>query len=567
MEVVTRRQRWLPRLPLPIRVARRGEGLTPWTAATLLLVLLVALPLFTVVYGILGPGSETWSHLASTVLWDYVRTSAYLMGAVGGMTLVLGVSTAWLVTTCEFPLRRLLGVALILPLAIPTYIIAFTYAEIFSHTGPVQELIRWFHPDTPLIGLRRQVMSTNGAAVLMALVLYPYVYLVSRASFLKQTGGVLESARILGRGAWSTFFRVALPLARPAVAAGVTLVLMEVLNEYGAVRYFGVHTFTTGIFRAWAGLADFPAAMRLSGCLLLFVFLLVGLERTQRGRARFQEGAASGRPVPRTRLRGWRGAAALGVCLVPVVLGFVVPVSQLLVWAIHEAPGAMGRGFPRLALNTFALAVVAASLTVLVALVVVYSVRLNPAPLLKLAARVSMLGYSIPGVIVALGLLFPLGFLDRVLDDTMRATLGVSTGLLLSGTVVALTFAYLVRFLAVALTPIESGFERICGKLDETSRSLGSPPLRTLVKVDLPLLKGTLLAAGLLVFVDVLKELPLTLVLRPFNFDTLATRAFQLASDEQVAQSALPALLIITVGLIPVVVLNRIMTREQRTGS
>jgi len=540
------------------------RGVTPWAIFTLLLVLLVMVPLFTVVRGVLEPGSEGWDHLVSTVLGEYVASSAILLLRVGVLTLVVGVSTAWLITTCDFPGRRILSWGLILPLSIPSYIAAFTYAELVNHGGPVQSALKWLLPGVSTLWVRPALLSPVGVSVVLALVLYPYVYLVARTSFQKQTGGVLESARLLGRGATATFFRVALPLARPAVVGGLTLVLMEVLNEYGAVRYFGVPTFTTGIFRSWTGLNDFSATMRLSGCLLLAVFLLVAGERAARGRMRYDEGAASGRPLARTRLGGWRAGVATLVCAVPFFLGFVLPVGQLVAWAARRPEAVLDPRFLQLTGNTFGLALIAAVLTVSAALLVIYTVRLTPTPLLRNASRVSMMGYAIPGVIVALGLLFPLGALDRWIDGAMRQSFGVSTGLLVSGTVTALVVAYLVRFLAVAMAPVDSGFERICGKLDETSRSLGVSPLRTLFRVNIPLLRGTLMGAALLVFVDVLKELPLTLVLRPFNFDTLATRAFQLAMDERVGESAIPALLIVAVGLLPVIILNRLMTRELR---
>jgi iron(III) transport system permease protein len=406
-------------------------------------------------------------------------------------------------------------------------------------------------------------MSLPGAALLMALVLYPYVYLITRASFLKQSGGILESARILGKTPWQTFWGVALPMARPAVAAGLTLVLMEVLNEYGAVRYFGVPTFTTGIFRAWFALGDPAAAVRLSGCLLLFVFVVILLERAQRGRARFDDLSGRARPAVRHALTGGRQWAALAVCALPVLFGFAAPLAQLLAWAVQVAPDALDRRFLGLAMNSFTLGLVGAILTTAAALLIGYSVRLAPTRFLKLLARASSLGYSIPGAVIAVGVLVPFVWLDRQIAAILRATAGLSVGLILTGTVTALLFAYLVRFLAVGLNPIDSGFERTCRNLDESSRSLGASPMKTLMKVDIPLLKGTLAAAALLVFVDVLKELPLTLILRPFDFNTLATRAFQLAMDEQVARSALPALLIILTGMIPVLLLSRIMGRSR----
>jgi iron(III) transport system permease protein len=543
--------------------AQLGLRPTPWTLATLVLVALVLLPLASIFFGVFGEPSETWRHLARTVLPLYLWNSALLVLGVGALTLVIGVVTAWLVTVCDFPGRSLFAWALILPLAVPTYIIAYTYAELLAHTGPVQGLLQLFLEPGTTARLRTGLMSLPGAGVMMALVLYPYVYLITRASLLGQSGAALESSRILGHSARDIFFRVALPMARPAVVAGVTLVLMEVLNEYGAVRYFGVSTFTTGIFRAWFSLGDSPAAIRLSGCLLLFVFVLILLERAQRGRARFGDLSGRYRPVAPFRLGGWHRWAAFSVCALPVVLGFLVPTLQLLTWAVQVAPEALDRRFLILSANSFGLAVAAAGAAVAAALLIVYAVRLSPTPLLRLAARASSLGYSIPGAVIAVGVMVPFIWLDRRVAALAQSAWGVSVGLILTGTVAALVFAYVVRFLAVALNPIDSGFERLCGNLDETSRSLGAPPMRTLVRVNIPLLRGTLISAGLLVFVDVLKELPLTLILRPFDFDTLATRAFQLAMDEEVARSSLPALLIILTGMVPVIVLSRLIGRPR----
>lgn len=545
----------------------RAISLTPWTASTLAVVALLLLPLMSIFVGVFGSPSETWQHLVSTVLLDYVWHSLLLVVGIGALTLVIGISTAWFVTTCEFPGRRLFEWSLILPLSIPTYIMAYTYAALFGHTGPVQTVLQVILDPATTAGLRTGLMSLPGAGVILALALYPYVYLITRTSFMRQSGSILETSKILGKSSWQTFWRVALPLARPALIAGVTLVLMEVLNEYGAVRYFGVTTFTTGIFRAWFSLGDPAAAIRLSGCLLLFVFFLILLERVQRGRARFDGGTARYRPIVRFDLRGWWRWAAAIACGLPVVFGFILPVVQLLIWGVQVAPEAVNRQFLLLTLNSFGLAIAAAIITVAAGLLIVYSVRLSPTTALKLAARASSLGYSIPGAVIAVGILIPFIWVDRRLLAIFREASGASVGLILTGTAAALLFAYVVRFLAVALNPLDSGFERTCGNLDETSRSLGVPPLKTLLKVDVPLLRGTLLSAGLLVFVDILKELPLTLILRPFNFNTLATRAFQLAMDEQVARSALPALLIIVTGMIPVILLSRLIGQHSEYGS
>lgn len=533
---------------------------SPWSAFTLATVAAVALPLATVAASALAPGSPAWGHLVETQLGRQALGSLGLAVGTGLLTLLIGVGTAWLVAVFDFPLRRPLAWGLVLPLAVPGYIIAFVYSEIFAHTGRVQALVRAWTGASSTAWMRELVMSPGGAVLLLSLVLHPYVFLVTRTAFERHGSGVLESARTLGRGRSLSLLGIAIPMARPAIAGGLTLVLMEVLSEYGAVRHFGLQTLTTGIFRAWTGIGDFSATMRLSGVLLLVVAGVILLERRLRGRARYHSGGHSSRPLERTRLMGWRSWAASAACLLPFLLGFGIPVIQLALWSFAEGPPGRGLDFAFLIARSFTLAVAAAALTVLAALIVVYALRLSPGRMLRVAGRLSVLGYAIPGVIVGLGLLFPLGWIDRTIDGWARVEFGRGTGLLISGTVAALLLAYGIRFLAVAMTPIDSGFERICGKLDEMSRSLGVPPLPTLIRVDLPLLRGVLAGALLLVFVDVLKELPLTLILRPFNFDTLATHAFQLASEERIREAGLPSLLIVLVGIIPVSLLHRLGT-------
>ncbi|MEE8146005.1 MAG: ABC transporter permease subunit, partial [Longimicrobiales bacterium] len=346
----------------------RGEfrgGLTRWSASALVAVALTALPLVVIMLGMLGSGSEIWGHLVETVLPVYVGNSAILMFGVGGLSLVIGLAPAWLVSAYDFPGRRTFEWALVLPLAIPTYIIAYTYAGVFEYDNLLPRALSAAWPGMEVWRIRAAVMSREGAMVLMALVLYPYVYVIARASFLRQSSTVLEMARTLGRGPWNTFFRVALPMSRPAVAGGLTLVLMEVLNDYGAVKYFGVPTFTTGIFRAWFPLNDPISAMRLSGILLLFVFTLIIFERMQRGRARFDDGSRGDRPTPRRALGGRGRWLAASVCLLPLALGFLVPVTQLAAWARRAGPGALDARFVRLILNSFSLALAAAAIAVL----------------------------------------------------------------------------------------------------------------------------------------------------------------------------------------------------------
>ncbi|CAN5894885.1 iron ABC transporter permease [soil metagenome] len=534
-----------------------------WTLAALAAVALLSLPLVVVAFGLLAPATETWSHVASTVLSDYITNSVRLVLGAGVLALLVGVSTAWAVTAYEFPGRRFFEWALILPLAVPAYIAAYTYAGMFDVTGPLQRAVRATVPSLADEFLYLDVMNIGMVTLIFGFVLYPYVYLVARASFARQSASLLEASRMLGHGPVSTFRRVALPLARPAMVAGVTLVAMEVLNDYGAVKYYGVSTFTTGIFRSWFGLGDLTSAIRLSAMLMVFVFALMAVERSQRGRAAFAGGRASERPLLRSRLRGHQALIAFAICAVPFLFGFGVPVAQLGYWAAGTAASVVDLSFVRLIANTFLLAGAAALVCVMIAVLLTYASRLNPRPWLRRVSRVTVLGYSMPGAVVAVGVLVPFAWIDHRVDGAMQATLGIPTGLLLSGTLVALVFAYAVRFMAVAFLPVESGFTRICGHVDDAARSLGATPSCALRKISLPLLRGTLLGAVILVFVDVLKELPLTLILRPFNFDTLATRAYQLATDELIAISANYALVIIIAGVIPVVLLNRVVARAR----
>lgn len=538
--------------------------LNSWSILALVIVSLTILPLLVIGIGILTPQTEIWRHLTNTVLPVYVWNSVLLMVGVGTLTLILGLAPAWLVSAYDFPGRRIFEWSLVLPLAIPTYIIAYTYAGIFEYGSTLSVVIDAILPGFETWHIRSAIMSREGAMVIMSLVLYPYVYVIARSSFMRQSETVLETARSLGRGPWSTFFKVALPMSRPAVVGGLTLVLMEVLNEYGAVKYFGVPTFTTGIFRAWFPLNDPVSAMRLSGILLIFVFSLIIFERAQRGRARFDNNSRGYRTTKRRKLGKQGKWLSTITCLLPLALGFLIPFLQLIKWATQSGLRILDTRFIQLTLNSFSLAITAAFLAVFAALIITYAVRLKPIPILRVASKVALLGYSIPGAVIAVGVFIPLVWIDSRLDTFMRSYFQITTGLFFSGTLVALVFAYTVRFLAVALSPLDSGFKNLCGNLDDTSRSLGVPPLKTLWKVDLPLLKGTLLSASLLVFVDVLKELPITLILRPFNFDTLATRTFQLASNEQLIQSAIPALLIITVSLLPVIVLNQLIGKGGR---
>ncbi|MBE2293865.1 MAG: iron ABC transporter permease [Phycisphaerales bacterium] len=532
-----------------------------WTLWVVGIAALLALPILTVFATALQPAGPVWRHLVDTVLADYLANSILLMLGVGIGTLLIGVPTAWLIGVCEFPGRRFFEWALLLPMAIPAYIIAYTYTGLLDFAGPLQSALRetfgWTRHDYAFPEIR----SLPGAVVMLTLVLYPYVYLLARAAFLEQSAAVLEVSRSLGAGPWRRFFNLTLPLARPSLIAGMSLVQMEALADYGTVQYFGVSTFTTGIFRVWFGMNDAIAAAQLAALLLLFVFALLVLEQLSRRQLRFHPTSARQQRLPRLVLRGRRGGLATLACAMPLLCGFVIPASVLAVWAARTMPQMLDERFLRLMANSLLLAMGAAGLILVLALLLGYGQRLRPRPLVRLAVRGASLGYAVPGAVIAIGVMLPLAAIDRNVDGWARVGFGVSTGLLLSGTLVALLFAYCARFLPVALHGVEAGLTRLRPSMDDAARTLGASPRAVLWRVHVPILRGSLLTVLLLVFVDVLKELPATLILRPFNFNTLAVRTYELASDERLADSAGFALAIVLAGVGPVILLSRAIGR------
>jgi iron(III) transport system permease protein len=524
----------------------------------LVLALLVSLPVASILVNVFQPDKQgVWSHLADTVLGEYVLNSAVLAVGTGLGAALLGTGTAWIVAMHRFPGRRVLEWALLLPLAMPTYVIAYAYTDFFQFAGPVQSALRetfgWTRDDYWFPEIR----SLEGAIFIFSMVFYPYVYVLARAAFRERSGVLLEAARCLGLTQRAAFFRVALPLARPAVAGGVALVVMETLAEFGAVSYFGVPTFTTGIYRAWYAFGDPVAASQLAASLLVVVALALALERISRGRARFDD--AGGRPAISPQLRGWRAWLALGACLLPLAGGFLLPGGLLLAMSLSEGDSQFGVKYLTLAGNSLILAGIASVLAVMVALLLAYAGRAHPDRMMAGVKRLASLGYAVPGTVIAVGALIPLTALDHALILWFREQYGMTIGLVITGTVTALIFAYLARFLAVALNAVESSLARIRPSLDEAARSLGVSRAGVLARVHVPLLSGGIISGLLLVFVDVMKELPATIVLRPFNFETLATQVYILAADERLAEAATPSLIIVAVGLIPVLLLSRTM--------
>ena len=527
-----------------------------WVAACVALAIPLLAPLAVVATSLFAPASEAWSHLAATVLPGYVGTSLALMAAVLVGVCLVGVACAWCVTALEFPGRRVLEWALLLPLAVPAYVVAYAYTDWLQFSGPVQTWLR------ATMGWQRgdywfpEIRSLGGAAAIFVCVLYPYVYMLARVAFLEQSSSVTEAGRTLGLSARQAFFRLSLPLARPAIAAGAALALMETLADFGTVAYFGVQTFTTGIFRAWLSMGDAVAAAKLSMILLAFVAVVVAAERLARGRARFVDSQRKPRRA-RRELRGFAAVAALATCTLPLVAGFALPVALLARMSLGGGDDQFGMRFARLAFNSGALAAITAVVAVAIALLLAYAARLSRSPIAAGVNRLAGLGYAVPGAVIAIGVLIPVARIDRWIADA-----GLATGLVLTGSIAVLVYAYLIRFLGIALQTVDAGLTRVTPSMEDAARSLGMGIGATLRRVHAPIVRSSLVTAGLLVFVDVMKELPATFVMRPFNFDTLAVQAYNLASDERLAEASTASLAIVAVGLLPVILASRRLVRS-----
>ncbi len=540
----------------------RRRRLPSWTGLALPVALLVASPLLAVVLAAMVPPGEVWRHIVATTLPEMLRNSLALGALVAAMTASAGAVSAWLVTACRFPGRRVLEVALLLPMAMPAYVCGYAYTWLLDVAGPVQTGLR----DLTGLGWGQywfpEIRTLPGAALMLGMVLYPYVYLLCRAAFLQQSVCLLEASRTLGHSLGRCFLHVALPMARPAIVGGVALALMETLADFGTVQFFAVRTFTTGIYEAWFGLGDRGAASQLAACLMGVVALLLALEHVSRSGRRFHPTTGRQPPLRPVSLSGWKAGAALIVCAAPVALGFVVPAGTLFWLMVQVGDPLHSSRFLPFAWHSLVLSGVTAAAAILLAALIAWAARLDPRPAQRAAARIAGLGYAVPGSVIAVGTLVPLALFDNAVDAWMRARFGVSTGLLLSGGIAALVFAYLVRFLAVALSAVEAGLGRLKPSLREAARVLGRSPGGAVWRVELPLARASLLTAFILVFVDTMKELPATLIVRPFDFDTLAVRVHSLAADERLAEASTSALLIVLAGLLPVLALTRAMRRD-----
>jgi iron(III) transport system permease protein len=541
--------------------ARPAAGLpSPWVVLATLVAGVLIVPIIAVLSSLARPRLEIWTHLWRTQLGELIANTLLLLVGVGAGTLLVGTALAWLVVGFRFPGRALFEWALMLPLAVPAYVIGFAFLGLFEYAGPVQTALRgWLGEHARFPDLR----SYGGVVLVMTLVFYPYVYLLARAAFREQGAATLETARSLGHSRRRAFFEVLLPMSRPSLVAGGSLAMMEALADFGTVATFGYRTFTEAIYRVWLGMFDRVAATQLASLLLLFAFLLLALERALRGRARFVQSHRRGHGVTPVRLRGWPAAGATGACALVVGLAFVLPVGQLLVWTA-EALGPGRLQFGRLLANTLLLASLAALATCVLAVALAYAARLHPSMGVRALAQLVAMGYALPGSVVAVGVLVPVALLDHALVGGLEWALGRPLGLVLTGSAAALLFAYVVRFLAVSYQTLDASLDKIPSSLDDAARSLGAGAVGTLRRVHLPLMRGGLGTALILVFVETMKEMPATLLLRPFGFDTLAVRVWERTAESLWADAAIPALAIVVAGLGPVFLAIRWSGRPPR---
>lgn len=531
--------------------ARRWPG----SVLAVLLCLPALVPLLVIVTAIASPETEVWAHLARYVLPEVIANTAKLVIGVAIMGGVIGTSLAWLTAMCDFPGRRIFDWALLLPLAIPAYVLAFVAVGFLDYAGPLQSWMRevfgssrWFPP----------VRSTGGVIVVLSLALYPYVYLLARGAFLTQGRRAMEAAQTLGYSRTTAAWRVALPLARPWIAAGIALICMETLADFGAVSVFNYNTFTTAIYRAWLGMFSVRAALQLAAILMLFVLVVFVIERRSRAGAHFASSRDLSREAPRVQLRGVARAFAAGYAGLIFALAFALPILQLIWWTIDRAAIDMDSRYWGFIGRSLLLAGSAAVVIVAAGLSLAYVLRRQPTYFLRSVVRVATMGYAVPGTVLAVGILVPLVVLNNALQGALHSLFGASApSLLLHSTLLAVLLAYLARFLAVGFNPVESGLQRVTQNIDEAAISLGVAGLGLIRKVHIPLLRTSLATAATLVFVDVMKEMPITLITRPTGWDTLAVRVWEMTSEGEWERAALPAVAIVLVGLIPAAMLTR----------
>lgn len=538
-------------------------NLNIWAFLSFIFVLLIILPNINILVNLFHAPNENWEHIKTYLLKDYIVNSLILIIFTGIFTILIGTSLAWLISVYDFPLRGFFKWGLILPLAIPPYIAAYTYNGLLNYTGVIQSFLR----NSFNIQVNQKyfdVMSIEGAIFIFTMFLFPYVYTITKSFLEKQSASLIENARVLGRNSWEIFFYVVLPISRAAIIGGVSLVILEVLNDYGVVKYFGVPTFSTAIFKTWFSMGDIDSAVRLSSILMFMVFGILILEKVLRGRKKFSYTTAKVNPITPVKLSGSKGTLAFCYCFSIFSLGFLIPTLQLTHWTLLTYKKILSAKFLGMMLNSIFVALISSALIIIMALVIANYCRIKENFISKTYSKITAVGYSIPGAVIAIGVIVLFINLDNSLYGFYKMINPNSGKLILSTSIVMLIFAYIIRFLAIGYNSIESGFEKVGKKFFEASRTLGMNVTETFFKVDFKMIKPAIVSGFIMVFVDILKELPLTLILRPFNFDTLATKAFEYANDEMIHEAAISSLIIIIISFVSIYFFSRVGEKEAK---
>ena len=530
----------------------------PWQYIVWALAALVIIPLATIFSSFLTPEKEIWDHLATTLLPELLRNTVILIVGVGCFTALLGVSLGWFTGACEFPGRKLFSWSLALPMALPAYVMAFIFLGLMDFSGPLQSLLRTIPGfESTMI----EVRTPTFVVIVIGLTLYPYVYLLSRASFMNQGRSMIEASRTLGYSPTRAFFKVALPISRPWIVSGLALVLMETLADFGAVSIFNFNTFTTAIYKSWFGFFSLGGAAQLSSLLVVFALALVMVEGLYRSRMRYFDSSRGGAVPSRLLLSGWKGWSVSLYCATVLIIAFVAPIIQLFIWCIEVVQSGEGIHYSSYIFKTLLLGALAATLICLISVLLAYAKRRNSSPGNRFLCRLATIGYALPGTVLAVGIVLPIVWFDNLLQNVLSTLLSFDTGPLFQGTVLVMLLAYLIRFLAVAFGSVDSGMQNIKPSLDEAASILGKSGKETLLKIHFPLLQKGLLTALVLCLVDVIKEMPITLMTRPFGWDTLAVKIYELTSEGEWVRAALPGLYLVIAGMIPVFILIRKMEK------
>lgn len=533
-----------------------------WTVGAILIIILLFIPNISIVTGIFSPASENWTHIKEYMLLDYIKSSLTLVFFTAIFTIVIGLSLAWLIAQYDFPLRNFMKWALILPLSIPPFIGAYTYHGIVNYTGVIQKTLRnqfEINPNPSFF----DIMNVPGAIFIYTIFLYPYVYMITRIFLSHQSASLIESARTLGKGPWAVFLKVVVPISRVSIIGGVSLVILEVLNDYGVVKYFGIQTFSTAIFQTWFGLGDLDSSIKLAASLMGIVIFILMVERLLRGGKQYSYSTTKVRPLPLVKLKGKSAAFATMYTLTIFSIAFLIPVIQLVDWVILTFGKVPMDEVLVYTKNSVSVAALSATLIIVFSLIIGNFSRFVHHKFAKVLPKLTILGYSIPGAVIAVAVVTTFIALDRFLAPVYR-WFGMDADLVLSVSLFMLISAYVIRFFAIGYNSIEAGFDKIGMDFHDASRMLGVSRLRTFLKIDVPMMKGAIISGFVLVFVDILKEIPLTLILRPFNYDTLATKAFQYASDEKIMEASQASLLIVGVSAVAIIVFHKLLREEPK---